>query len=154
MFNEEKGITLVAIVITIIILIILAGMTINLLMGENGIITKAYQAKEEYKEKSEEEGMMLNILGEMGSGGTQKIIGIYSVKGKTNTSFDRDVLKDYSGNGNDIKLINFLWNETSGYSVEAGIPCLRFSTSVMNRGNNVLNQGPVRTLLLCFTPKT
>ncbi|MDD2627342.1 MAG: hypothetical protein PHR25_04715 [Clostridia bacterium] len=82
------------------------------------------------------------------------IIGMYSVKGKTNTSEDKDILKDLSGNGNDIKLINFIWNETSGYSNVNGVTCLRFSKDVMNRGNNIINQGKVKTLLLNFTPKT
>ena len=44
--NKQKGITLIALVITIIVLIILAGISINLILGENGIITKATNAKE------------------------------------------------------------------------------------------------------------
>ena len=40
-FKNSKGITLVALVVTIIVLIILAGISINLVLGENGIITKA-----------------------------------------------------------------------------------------------------------------
>ena len=46
--NFEKGITLVALVITIIVLIILAGISINLVLGENGIIKKAKEATIEY----------------------------------------------------------------------------------------------------------
>ena len=45
--NKQKGITLIALVVTIIILIILAGVSINMLVGENGIITQAQTAKEE-----------------------------------------------------------------------------------------------------------
>ena len=44
--GREKGITLIALVITIIVLIILAGISIQLLLGENGIITKAKKSKE------------------------------------------------------------------------------------------------------------
>ena len=44
----NEGITLIALVITIIVLIILAGITINLLMGDNGILTRAKGAKEEF----------------------------------------------------------------------------------------------------------
>ena len=47
--RKEKGITLVALVVTIIVLIILAGISINLLLGENGIITKAQEAKKQQK---------------------------------------------------------------------------------------------------------
>lgn len=54
--KKEEGITLVALVITIIILIILAGISLNMILGENGIIGKTKTAKEEttiaqYKEK-------------------------------------------------------------------------------------------------------
>ena len=43
--KSEKGITLIALVITIIVLLILAGVSISTLMGPNGIITNAKQAK-------------------------------------------------------------------------------------------------------------
>ena len=43
--RKNGGITLVALVITIIILIILAGVSINILLGENGMIAKAKQAQ-------------------------------------------------------------------------------------------------------------
>ena len=39
--NRQKGITLIALIITIVILIILAGVAINLTVGENGIFSKA-----------------------------------------------------------------------------------------------------------------
>lgn len=45
MFKKEKGITLVALVITIIVLLILAGVTISLVVGDNGVINKAQDAK-------------------------------------------------------------------------------------------------------------
>ena len=41
---NQKGITLIALVVTIIVLIILAGISINLLLGDNGIIKKAQDA--------------------------------------------------------------------------------------------------------------
>ena len=43
--KNKRGITLIALVITIIVLIILAGISINLLIGDNGIITRAKDAK-------------------------------------------------------------------------------------------------------------
>ena len=45
--NFEKGITLIALVITIIILLILAGISIAMLTGDNGILTKASNSKEQ-----------------------------------------------------------------------------------------------------------
>ena len=50
--RKEKGITLVALVITIVVLLILATVAITMLTGENNIITKAQQAKENYSKAS------------------------------------------------------------------------------------------------------
>ncbi len=44
-FRKSRGITLIALVITIIVLLILAGVTIATLRGDNGILTKAEEAK-------------------------------------------------------------------------------------------------------------
>ena len=46
MFKEEKGITLVALVVTIIVLLILAGVAISLTVGQNGLFTRAQNAAE------------------------------------------------------------------------------------------------------------
>ena len=43
--KKEKGITLVALVVTIVVLLILAGVSLNLLIGNNGIMTRAKQSK-------------------------------------------------------------------------------------------------------------
>ena len=53
--KNVKGITLIALVITIIVLLILAGVTIATLTGDNGILTKANEAKTITNEKDEEE---------------------------------------------------------------------------------------------------
>ena len=43
--KKEKGITLIALVVTIVVLLILAGVSINLVIGNNGIITKSKEAR-------------------------------------------------------------------------------------------------------------
>ncbi len=45
MKKETKGITLIALVVTIVVLLILAGVSLNLVLGENGIINKAKETK-------------------------------------------------------------------------------------------------------------
>ena len=60
--KSNKGITLVALVVTIIVLIILAGISINLTLGDNGIITIAKQAKENMEIAKVEEERELNEL--------------------------------------------------------------------------------------------
>lgn len=56
MMKNKNGITLISLVVTIIILIILAGISINLILGQNGIITKVKEAKtvQKIKEMHEE----------------------------------------------------------------------------------------------------
>ena len=44
--KDKKGITLVALVVTIVVLLILAGVSINLILGDNGIVKKAQEARE------------------------------------------------------------------------------------------------------------
>ena len=60
--KEMKGITLIALVITIVVLLILAGVSINLLLGDNGIITKAKEAQDSYSKSAVKEkvGFLLN----------------------------------------------------------------------------------------------
>ena len=52
MKSNSKGITLIALVITIIVLLILAGVTINTLFGQNGIMQKANKAKIENEKRN------------------------------------------------------------------------------------------------------
>ena len=54
-FEKDKGITLVALAITIIILLILAGITINAITGDNGLIKNAGNAKEQSEIVNEKE---------------------------------------------------------------------------------------------------
>ena len=53
--KKEAGITLIALVITVIVLLILAGVTIAALSGDNGILRKATEAKEQTNQKNDEE---------------------------------------------------------------------------------------------------
>ena len=58
--KEEKGITLIALVITIIVLLILAGITLSMVLGPNGIIERAKEAKEQTEGAALNEQLMLN----------------------------------------------------------------------------------------------
>ena len=57
--RKEKGITLIALVITIIVLLILAGVSIAMLTGDNGILTRANDAKDKTEEAALEEKIKL-----------------------------------------------------------------------------------------------
>ena len=60
---KERGITLIALIVTIIVLLILAGVTIATLTGDNGILTKATEAKDKTEEGEEEEKVKLSAVG-------------------------------------------------------------------------------------------
>lgn len=61
MLKGQKGITLVALVVTIIVLIILAGVSIALVLSDNGLVNKAKYGANEYKTKANvEQGELLN----------------------------------------------------------------------------------------------
>ena len=69
--NEaQKGITLIALVITIIVLLILAGVSIAMLTGQNGILTQAQNAKTTNESKSAEEKVKLAVMGARADDGT------------------------------------------------------------------------------------
>ena len=60
--RKETGITLIALVVTIIVLIILTGVSMNMLIGDNGIITQAQKAAEDTKQVQEKEVISMAIL--------------------------------------------------------------------------------------------
>ena len=74
--RQNSGITLIALVITIVILIILAGVGINLSIGENGIFNKATQARDEYINAQIDEEQKINILSEQLSAERQLVTAI------------------------------------------------------------------------------
>ena len=94
--KQAKGITLISLVITIIILLILAGVTLSLTLGDNGIITQAEKAKEAHEIAAIKEDIQLVILDkEVEKGG----------EGLTQEELE-EILKDYGEiqeDGNTIK---------------------------------------------------
>ncbi len=57
--RSQKGITLIALVVTIIVLLILAGISISMLTGQNGILNRAREAKEKTKITQEDENQKM-----------------------------------------------------------------------------------------------
>lgn len=78
--SGEKGITLIALVVTIVVLLILAGVSISMVLGENGLIAKAKEAKAKIEQDALNTEIALNNLyGEMAS-----------TFGETGSSGDKD----------------------------------------------------------------
>ena len=73
--RATKGIKLVALVLTIIIMLILAGVAISVVAGEGGLIDKATTAADKYNNAAKNEGEqiqgILNLLDGYGAGGNQ-----------------------------------------------------------------------------------
>ena len=104
---ESKGITLIALVITIIVLLILAGVSIAMLTGENGILTQAKNAKTETERANIIEQVRLDILekqtvngsGDITAGELEEILKKYFSNGDQN-------LKDIIAGTSTDKLIS------------------------------------------------
>ena len=58
--KQEKGITLIALVVTIVVLLILAGVSISLVLNNNGVISKAKEARDKYAEAQTNDEKQLN----------------------------------------------------------------------------------------------
>ena len=130
--EKKKGITLIALVVTIIILLILAGVSIAMLTGPNGLLTQARNAADLTEQAQKEEENMLDELSVMMEGGnatkvTDKTPGILDGDGSEGkpyliesiedlASFSEEVNggKDY--NGKIVKLeVNLDFNKDISY---------------------------------------
>ena len=94
--KKNKGITLVALVVTIVVLLILAGVSINLVLGNNGIIAKAKEAETKSAEASQNDLKGMNGL-------VSEMEGALAGNGSTGSG---------SGNGNTGSGNNFVTKNT------------------------------------------
>ena len=67
--KNSNGITLIALVITIIVLLILAGISITMLTGDNSILSRAIGAKTQTENKNREEQIKIEVMGSYGKDG-------------------------------------------------------------------------------------
>ena len=83
--KQEKGITLIALVVTIVVLLILAGVSISLVINNNGVISKAKDARDKYAEAQTNDEKQLNEVSDWikeavgdttGGGSVTKIDGV------------------------------------------------------------------------------
>ena len=99
--RKEQGITLIALVITIIILLILAGITISAITGDNGIIRNTKNAKEETEianekeivEKATIQAMGNNKYGNIEESELQNALDKETDKGKTEVTNNEEELE-------------------------------------------------------------
>ena len=92
--SNNLGITLIALVVTIIVLMILAGVAVAALMGDNGLIKRAGEAKESQRGATVQDEVTLAIAE------NEMIDQLNSVKGtKENKKTKRDVVEGLEGKG-------------------------------------------------------
>lgn len=99
--KNEIGITLIALVITVIVLLILAGVTIVALSGDNGILTRAQDAKDKTEEAEDIEKIRLAISeAQIGDNGYQKLDMTNFQEALNNQFKGRNVQLSDNGSGN------------------------------------------------------
>jgi hypothetical protein len=112
--KNKKGVTLVALVITIIILLILAGVTISIVSGDNGVLTKATKVELEYSKTEVRELLLMQV--------NTKLLKASSKIEGTST--------DISTEFNETSVIDYLMNGDSEDADSPGVKCLLEDESV------------------------
>ena len=105
--NRQKGITLIALVVTIVVLIILATVSIITVFGDNGIISRAEESKSQTKEAMKKEEITLAVAAS------------YNNEGK----IDHNLLKDNLNKIEGIKIIQKIETDEEK-SLEARVDAL------------------------------
>ena len=114
-YLKNAGITLIALIITIIILLILAGVALHFTLGENGIIEKAKLAGEKYQNAANDEQNELNQI-------SKYFRGDYSLGDNENT---QNNIKEFTTNITDINSHGFTININTSTD-ESNIVCYTF----------------------------
>ena len=114
--RDEKGITLIALVITIIVLLILAGVSIAMLTGENGILTQAKSAKEKTIDAEDKEKIQIAINeAQISNNGYQKLTE-ENLQKEIDEQFGEDIVRVYPNEKNAYSFI--FQNKESNYRLE------------------------------------
>ena len=149
--KNQKGITLIALVITIIILMILAGISISLLMGEDGLITKAKQGALNYQNAAlEEQEMLNNFYGDFATG-------IASATGDSSTSTHVDnapfvIYNSSNGSTANLRTDYRYSNLFPGYSTcSYSAPTVNSSTVKIKNNSDYFSYSQVETCVVDLT---
>ena len=112
--NGQKGITLIALIITIIVLIILAGISIAMISGQNGILNKTAEASVQADIAETKEKIKLELMGKYDNNGkysdTDVINAVLKVTGNQVQVGDATVL---SKKGNSVKIADLWQNQVT-----------------------------------------
>ena len=116
MYRKNNGITLIALVLTIVVLLILAGVSIAMLTGENGILTQATNAKERIEEAEEMEKIQLTVNeAQLGNSGYQELTE-ENLQKEIDEQFGSGTVKVYANEKNAFSFI--FQNKEENYRLE------------------------------------
>lgn len=146
--KNNKGITLIALVVTIIVLLILAGVSIAMLTGQNGILNRASQATWQSKLGDAESTVALTVSNYLAdyysvkyAGGTSNLTGVTStatedeVVAAAITAADTELGSDFSVSRNtSTKAITITYKEK--YSVEGTVSGSTVNWGTMTESNS------------------
>ena len=122
--RNERGITLVALIVTIIAVLIMSGIAVNLLLADNGIINKATSAKKDMIISQEKEAIMLETAAQK----TRQI----STKGQSNITLGVELIDRSLANGNRWKIVSEL---SSANIYGTGYRYIEEGTNIPGYGN-------------------
>ncbi len=153
--KRNKGITLIALVVTIIVLLILAGISINALAGQNGILSRTIKAKNDSEVASDLEYLQVEA--------TSELIDYY--QGNDNKS-EADYILDKLGNGTNSKISVNKTDKTVTYNGkiyamsdiigsesekskinESNMKQITISTATKEEDKEILSSGKVRVII-------
>ena len=123
---KERGITLIALVVTIVVLLILAGVSINALFGDSGIIQKAQDAQNKANESVQKDMEQINALenwlNENTGEGKKILITDSNLTSNDRTTSESSTVIAQDAKGNQVVIPGgFKISSDSGKSVEQGI---------------------------------
>ena len=142
-WNKNRGITLIALVVTIVVLLILAGISVSMLTGQNGILNKAAEAKEKTEISSKDEQRKLAQAEALMNTEKTTYKGVTLPEGFAPTKIDgEDSIDDglviTDGNGNE-----YVWVEvprTDTVYPNAGINITEFTDEEYTKIESDLNE--------------
>lgn len=106
-FEKNLGITLIALVVTIVVLLILSGVTISMLTGQNSILNKAGESNQKTEETQEKENLELAIMSSKMEDVSTLEISKNSLEKAVKSQFGEDKRFNITDNGDNSFTISF-----------------------------------------------
>ena len=155
MEKNQKGITLIALVVTIIVLLILAGISINALAGQNGILSRAIKAKNDSDAASDLEYLQVEATSELMDyyqGNDTKSEDDYILdkwdSGKNSKIKVNKIDKTVTYNGKVYAMSDIIGSESEKSKInDSNMTQITISTATKEEDKEMLSSGKVRLIV-------